>query len=153
MRIYWWIMTSLMLFPWILALVPAGVAASRRVSLKEHRRGRMGHMGWVRTVMLITVLSTATVAFAGEPIVTPGDRLRGGVRDLTTGWTAFFHTVAAETVEHGPATGVIVGSLQGTNQALQQTLRGAYETTTFFLPVPRPQPSASEPGTLLEVRF
>jgi aryl-alcohol dehydrogenase-like predicted oxidoreductase len=37
--------------------------------------------------------------------------------------------------------------------ALQQTLRGAYETTTFFLPVPRPQPSASEPGTLLEVRF
>jgi hypothetical protein len=75
------------------------------------------------------------------------------VRDLTTGWTAFFHTVAAETVEHGPATGVFVGGLEGTNRALQQTLRGAYETTTFFLPVPRPQPSASEPGTLLEVRF
>jgi putative exosortase-associated protein (TIGR04073 family) len=98
-------------------------------------------------------LSTAAVAFAGEPIVTPGDRLRGGVRDLTTGWTAFFHTVAAETAEHGPATGLFVGSLQGTNQALQQTLRGAYETTTFFLPVPRPQPAASEPGILLEVRF
>jgi hypothetical protein len=67
--------------------------------------------------------------------------------------TAFFHAVAAETVEHGPATGVFVGSLEGTNQALQQTLRGAYETTTFFLPVPRPEPTVSEPGTLLEVRF
>jgi len=150
MRIYWWIMTGLMLFPWVLALVPAGVAAYRRVSLKEHRRR---HMRWVGTVLLITVLSTATVAFAGEPVATPAERLRDGVRDLTTGWTAFFHTVAAETVEHGPATGLFVGSLEGTNQALQQTLRGAYETTTFFLPVPRPQPSASEPGTLLEVRF
>jgi len=150
MRIYWWIMTGLMLFPWVLALVPAGVAAYRRVSLKEHRRR---HMRWVGTVLLITVLSTATVAFAGEPVATPAERLRGGVRDLTTGWTAFFHTVAAETAEHGPATGLLVGSLEGTNQALQQTLRGAYETTTFFLPVPRPQPTASEPGTLLEVRF
>ncbi|MBI4380331.1 MAG: hypothetical protein HY574_03980 [candidate division NC10 bacterium] len=150
MRIYWWIMTGLMLFPWILALVPAGVAASRRVSRKAtHRR----HLRWVETVVLITVLSTATVAFAGEPVTTPAERLRGGVRDLTTGWTAFFHTVAAETVEHGPAAGVFVGGLEGTNQALQQTLRGAYETTTFFLPVPRPQPTASEPGTLLEVRF
>jgi putative exosortase-associated protein (TIGR04073 family) len=139
-----------MLFPWILALVPPVVAAYPRVFLKEHRRR---HLRWVRTVLLITVLSTATVAFAGGPGATPAERLRGGVRDLTTGWTAFFHTVAAETVEHGPATGVLVGSLEGTNQALQQTLRGAYETTTFFLPVPRPQPSASEPGTLLEVRF
>ena len=150
MRIYWWIMTGLMLFPWILALVPAGVAAYRLVSLKNNRRR---HLRWVGTLVLITVLSTATVAFAGEPIVTPGDRLRGWVRDLTTGWTAFFHTVAAETVERGPAAGVFVGGVEGTNRALQQTLRGAYETTTFFLPVPRPQPSASEPGTLLEVRF
>jgi putative exosortase-associated protein (TIGR04073 family) len=150
MRIYWWIMTGLMLFPWILALVPPVVAAYPRVFLKEHRRR---HLRWVGTVVLITVLSTATVAFAGEPVAAPADRLRDGVRDLTTGWTAFFHTVAAETVEHGPATGVLVGSLEGPNQALQQTLRGAYETTTFFLPVPRPQPSASEPGTLLEVRF
>jgi putative exosortase-associated protein (TIGR04073 family) len=150
MRIYWWIMTGLMPFPWILALVPPVVAGHRRVSLRATQRR---HLRWVGTVLLITVLSTATVAFAGEPIVTPGDRLRGGVRDLTTGWTAFFHTVAAETVERGPATGVFVGSLEGTNRALQQTLRGAYETTTFFLPVPRPQPSASEPGTLLEVRF
>ena len=150
MRIYWWIMTGLMLFPWIPALVPPVVAASQRVSLKEHRRR---HLRWVGAAVLITVLSTATVAFAGEPIVTPGARLRGGVLDLTTGWTAFFHTVATETVEHGPAAGVFFGSLEGTNLALQQTLRGAYETTTFFLPVPRPQPSASEPGTLLEVRF
>jgi len=150
MRIYWWIMTGLMLSPWILALVPPVVAAYRRVSLKEHRRR---HLRWVGTVMLITVLSTATVAFAGEPVATPAERLRDGVRDLTTGWTAFFHTVAAETVEHGPATGLLVVSLEGTNQALQQTLRGAYETTTFFLPVPRPEPTASEPGTLLEVRF
>ena len=150
MRVYWWIMTGLMLFPWILALVPPAVAGYRRVSLKATRRR---HLRWVRTVMLVTVLSTATVAFAGEPIVTPGERLRGGVLDLTTGWTAFFHTVATETVEHGPAAGLFVGSLEGANQALQQTLRGAYETTTFFLPVPRPQPSASEPGTLLEVRF
>jgi putative exosortase-associated protein (TIGR04073 family) len=150
MRIYWWTMTGLMLFPWILVLVPPVVAGRRRVSRKAtHRR----HLCWVRTVMLVTVLSTATVAFAGEPVTTPAERLRGGVRDLTTGWTAFFHTVAAETVEHGPAAGMFVGSLEGTNQALQQTLRGAYETTSFFLPIPRPQPTASEPGTLLEVRF
>jgi len=126
------------------------VAAYQRVSLKEDRRR---NLRWAGTVVLFTVLSTAAVAFAGEPGATPAERLRGGVRDLTTGWTAFFHTVAAETVEHGPAAGLFVGSLEGTNQALQQTLRGAYETTTFFLPVPRPQPSASEPGTLLEVRF
>ena len=150
MRIYWWIMTGLMLFPWILALVPPVVAAYPRVVLKENRRR---HLRWVRTLTLIIVLSTATVAFAQEPVATPAERLRGGVRDLTTGWTAFFHTVAAETVEHGPATGVIVGSLEGTNRALQQTLRGAYETATFLLPVPRPQPMASEPGNLLEVRF
>ena len=150
MRIYWWIMTGLMLFPWILALVPPVVTAYRRVSLKENRPR---HLRWVGTVVLITVLSTATVAFAQEPVSTPAERLRGGVRDLTTGWTTFFHTPTVETAEQGPATGLFVGSLEGTNQALQQTLRGAYETTTFFLPVPRPQPTTSEPGTLLEVRF
>ena len=149
MRMYWWLMTGLLLFPWILALMPPAVAVGRRVTLKEHHRR---HLRWVRTVTLVAVLSTATVAFAGEPAATPGDRLRDGVRDLTTGWTAFFPTLGAETAERGPA-GVVVGSLEGANQALQQTLRGAYETTTFFLPVPRPQPTASEPGTLLEVRF
>jgi len=149
MRIYWWMMTGLLLFPWMLVLVPLTAAAYRRISLRENRRR---HLRWVQTIMLITVLSTATVAFAGEPAATPGDRLRDGVRDLTTGWTAFFPTFGAETAERGPA-GVVVGSLEGANQALQQTLRGAYETTTFFLPVPRPQPMASEPGTLFEVHF
>jgi putative exosortase-associated protein (TIGR04073 family) len=150
MRIYWWIMTGLLLFPWMLALAPSAVAVGRRVALKEHHPH---HLRWVRTVTLVAFLSTATVAFAGEPAATPGDRLRDGMRDLATGWTAFVHTLGGETAEHGPATGLFVGSLEGTNQALQQTLRGAYETTTFFLPVPRPQPTASEPGTLLEVRF
>jgi putative exosortase-associated protein (TIGR04073 family) len=103
--------------------------------------------------VLITALSTATTAFAGEPVASPAERLQGGVRDLTTGWTAFFQTVRAETSERGAAAGVLVGSLEGTNHALQRTLRGAYETATFMLPVPRPQPIASEPGNLLEVRF
>ncbi|MGH2359989.1 MAG: hypothetical protein ACRDGM_05540, partial [bacterium] len=128
----------------------AMLVAYRRVALTATQRR---HLRWVRTVMLITVLSTAGVAFAGEPVATPAERLRDGVRDLTTGWTAFFHALEAETAERGPATGLVVGGVQGANQALQQTLRGAYETTTFFLPVPRPQPTASEPGTLLEVRF
>ena len=150
MRIYWWIMTGLLLFPWMLALAPSAVAAGRRVALKEHHRG---HLRWVRTLTLVALLSTATMAFAGEPAATAGERLRDGVRDLTTGWTAFVHTLGAETVERGPAVGLLAGSLEGANQALQQTLRGAYETTTFFLPVPRPQPTVSEPGTLLEVRF
>ncbi len=149
MRIYWWIMTGLLLFPWMLALMPPAVAVGRRVALKEHHRD---HLRWVRAVTLVAILSTATVAFAGEPGATQGDRLRDGVRDLTTGWTAFFHTLGGETADRG-AVGVVVGSLEGANQALQQTLRGAYETTTFFLPVPRPQPTVSEPGTLLEVRF
>ena len=149
MRIYWWIVTGLLLFPWMLALMPPAVAAGRRVAHKEHHRQ---HLGWVRTITFVAVLSAATVAFAGEPAATPGDRLRDGVRDLTTGWTTFFPTLGAETAERGPA-GVVAGSLEGANQALQQTLRGAYETTTFFLPVPRPQPTVSEPGTLLEVRF
>ena len=149
MRIYWWVMIGLLLFPWILALAPSAVVAGRRVAIKEHHRR---HMRWLRTVTLVGVLSTATVSFAAEPGATPGDRLRDGVRDLTTGWTAFVHALGAETADRGPA-GVVVGSLEGANQALQQTLRGAYETTTFFLPVPRPQPTASEPGTLLEVRF
>ena len=148
MRIYWWIMSGLLLFPWILALAPSAVAAGRRVALKEHDRCPMR---WVRTLTLVAVLSTATVAFADEP-ATAGERLRDGVRDLSTGWTEFFHTLGTETADRGPA-GVVVGSLEGANQALQQTLRGAYETTTFFLPVPRPQPTVSEPGTLLEVRF
>ena len=150
MRIYWWIMTGLMLFPWILVLVPGVVVAYQRVALKANHHC---HLRWVRTMILVTMLSTASVAVAGEGGATPGDRLRGGVRDLTTGWTNFFHTLVAETDERGPETGLVVGSLEGANQALQQTLRGAYETTTFFLPVPRPQPTASEPGTLLEVRF
>lgn len=150
MQIYWWIMTGLLLFPWMLVLMPPAVAACRKLALKGHQRR---HLRWVQTVMLITVLSTATVAFAGESGATRGERLRDGVRDLTTGWTAFIHTLGAETAERGPATGLFVGSLDGANQALQQTLRGAYESTTFFLPVPRPQPTVSEPGTLLEVRF
>ncbi len=149
MRVYWWFMSGLLLFPWILVLVPQGVAVGRRVA---HRKNQGRHLRWVRTVTLVAVLSTATVAFAGEPAATPGDRLRDGVRDLTTGWTAFFPTLGAETADKGPA-GVVVGSLEGANQALQQTIRGAYETTTFFLPVPRPQPTVSEPGTLLEVHF
>ena len=149
MRLYWLIMTGLMLFPWMLIVVPPAAAACRRVALKA-THGR--HLRWVRTFMLITVLSTGGVAFAGEPLAAPVERLRDGVRDLTTGWTAFFPTLRAEAAERGPA-GFVVGSLQGANEALQQTLRGAYETTTFFLPVPRPQPMASEPGTLLEVHF
>ncbi len=151
MRIYWWVMSGLMLFPWFLALVPAVVAAYQRVALKANHRC---HLRWVRTVVMLAVLvSAAPVAVAGERGAAPGDRLRDGLRDLTTGWTAFFQTLGAETAERGPATGLVVGSLEGANQALQQTLRGAYDTTTFLLPVPRPQPAASEPGTLLEVRF
>ncbi len=149
MRIYWWIMSGLLLFPWMLVLVPPAVTVGRRVALKEHHRH---HLRWVGMATLVASLSTATVAFAGEPAATPGDRLRDGVRDLTTGWTVFFPTLGAKTADKGPA-GVVVGSLEGANQALQQTLRGAYETTTFFLPVPRPQSTVSEPGTLLEVRF
>ncbi len=150
MRIYWWIMTGLLLFPWVLALMPPAVTVGRRIAPKKHHRRRLR---WVGTVTLVAVLSTATVAFAGEPCATPGDRLRDGVRDLTTGWTTFFQTLGVETVERGPAVGLLAGSLDGANQALQQTIRGAYETTTFFLPVPAPQPTVSEPGTLLEVRF
>jgi putative exosortase-associated protein (TIGR04073 family) len=143
-------MSGLLLFPWIVVLVPPVLAVYRRVCLQENR---CLHLRWVRTLALITVLSTATVAVAGEPGATPRERLSVGVRDLTTGWTEFFQTVGAETAERGPATGLLVGSLEGTNQALQRTLRGAYETATFLLPVPRPQPMASEPGNLLEVRF
>ncbi len=149
MRIYWLIMTGLLLFPWMLALMPPAVAVAQRVALNQHHRQ---NLRWVRMVTLVVILSTATVAFAGEPAATPGDRLRDGVRDLTTGWTAFFPTLGAETADKGPA-GVVIGSLEGANQALQRTLRGAYETTTFLLPVPRPQPTVSEPGTLLEVHF
>jgi hypothetical protein len=150
MRMYWTIMATLLLLPWALVLVPPAVAAVRRTSGAGRR---CGHLRWVRTAVLIAVLFHPMVAVAGEAVVTPTERLRDGARDLATGWTAFFRTLAAETDGRGPVTGVWVGSLEGANHALQQTLRGAYETTTFFLPVPRPQPTAGEPGTLLEVRF
>jgi putative exosortase-associated protein (TIGR04073 family) len=151
MRIYWWVMGGLMLFPWFLALVPAIAAAYRKIALNANHHS---HVRWVRAAMImLMVVSAAPVAVAGDVGTTPGHRLHDGLRDLTTGWTALFQTLGAETAERGPVAGLFVGSLEGANQALQQTLRGAYDTTTFLLPVPRPQPVASEPGTLLEVRF
>ncbi len=41
MRIYWWIMTGLLLFPWMLAIMPPAVAVGRRVALKANGRCHM----------------------------------------------------------------------------------------------------------------
>jgi putative exosortase-associated protein (TIGR04073 family) len=107
---------------------------------------------WI-AILLVAVLAGATVAFAAEPAADPIERLRDGVQNLATGWLKLFQVIEAETVERGPLPGFFIGSVEGSNQALRQTARGAYDAATFLLPVPRPQAIPSEPGTLLEVHF
>jgi hypothetical protein len=107
---------------------------------------------WI-VILLVTVLAGATVAFAAGSVTTPIERLHDGVRDLATGWLRLFQVIGAETVERGPVPGLLIGSIEGSNQALRQTTRGAYDAVTFLLPVPRPRSAPSEPGTLLEVQF
>ena len=41
MRIYWWIMTGLLLLPWILALMSPVVAVGRLVAVKANGRCHM----------------------------------------------------------------------------------------------------------------
>jgi putative exosortase-associated protein (TIGR04073 family) len=104
-------------------------------------------------ILFVTVLAGATVALAAEPKATPIERLHDGVRDLTTGWLRVFQVIGNETVERGPLSGLLIGGIEGSNQAVRQTTRGAYDAVTFLLPVPRPRPAPTEPGTLLEVQF
>ena len=152
MQIYWLVMSGLLLLPWSLIFAPALALAYRRLSSGARRRDSRVHPVWIFLVLL-TVLAGATVAFAAEPVVTPLERLHDGVRDLATGWTRIFQVIAVETVERGPIGGFVVGGIEGSHQALRQTTEGAYETATFLLHVPRPQPIPSEPGQILEVRF
>lgn len=152
MHIYWLIMSGLLLFPWSFVLAPALVLAYRRLTSGAQQRDGLRYRVWI-FLALLSVLAGATLAFAAEPVVTPLERLHDGVHDLATGWTKIFHVIAVETVDRGPVGGFLVGTIEGSSQALRQTTRGAYETATFFLPVPRPQPAPSEPGQLLEVRF
>lgn len=158
MRIYWLFMSGLLLFPWSLVLAPAIAHAYKRLSSGPRRLRRHGMPcpqppAWMFLALFIAILATTTVAFAAEPVVTPLERLRDGALDLTTGWTKLFRVIAVETAERGPIDGLLVGSIKGSHQALSETTRGAYETATFFLSVPRPQPAPSEAGNLLEVRF
>ena len=152
MHIYWLVMSGLLFFPWSLALAPALVSAGRRFLSGGGRHDRLRPRAWMLLVLVI-VLAGATVAFAAEPVASPLERLRDGAYDLATGWTRFFRVIAVESVERGPVAGFLAGSIEGSHQALSQTTRGAYETATFFLPVPRSQPWPREPGHLLEVRF
>ena len=152
MRIYWLVMTGLLLFPWALVLAPAIAHAYKRFSSGGHRRNGLKPLAWI-FLALFVILATATVTFAAETVVTPLERLRDGTRDFATGWTKFFRVIAVESAERGPVDGLLVGSIKGSHQALSETTRGAYETAAFFLSLPRPQPQPSEPGHLLEVRF
>lgn len=152
MHIYWWVMTGLLLFPWTLVLAPALTLTYRRLSSGVQRYHGLKHRVWIFLALFI-LLAGATLAFAAKPGVTPLERLRDGAGDLATGWSKLFSTIAVETVERGPVEGLLGGTIKGSHQALSQTTRGAYEAATFFLPVPRPQPTPSEPGNLLEVRF
>jgi putative exosortase-associated protein (TIGR04073 family) len=154
MQIYWLVMTGLLLFPWFLVIAPAIALARRRLSPAPHRRNQEKQWAWLFLVLFtILILGGATVAFAVEPPLTRLERLHDGARGVTTGWTELFHVIAVETVERGPVVGLLVGSIGGSHQALSHTTRGIYDTVTFFLPVPRPQLTPSEPGRLLEVRF
>lgn len=152
MRIYWLVMSGLLLFPWSFVLAPAIAYAYKRLSSGPHRRNGLKPRAWV-FLALFVILAASTVTFAAEPVVTPLERLRDGTRDLATGWTKLFSVIAVETAERGPVGGFLVGSIKGSHQALSETTRGAYETAAFFLSLPRPQPQPSEPGNLLEVRF
>ncbi|MGH7412139.1 MAG: hypothetical protein ACREJ6_13910 [Candidatus Methylomirabilis sp.] len=152
MRIYWLVMSGLLLFPWSLVLAPAIAHAYKRLSSGAHHRNGLTPRAWI-FLALFVILATATVTFAAEPVVTPLERLHDGTRDLATGWTKFVRVIVMETAERGPVDGFLVGSIKGSHQALSETTRGAYETATFFLSVPRPQSTPSEPGHLLEVRF
>ena len=152
MQIYWLFMTGLLLFPWSLVLAPALTKAYRRISSGSGRGVGAKYLLWI-SLVLLTVLGGATLAFAAEPVATPLERLHDGVRDLTTGWTKVFRVIDVETIERGPIVGFFTGSIEGAHQALRQTTEDAYETATFFLQVPRPQAAPSEPGSLFEVRF
>lgn len=152
MHIYWFIMSGLLLFPWSFVLAPALVLAYRRLTSGAQRRDGLRYRVWI-FLALLSVLAGATLALAAEPVVTPLERLRDGAGDLATGWSKLFSAIAVETVERGPVEGLLGGTIKGSHQALSQTTRGAYEAATFFLPVPPAQPTPSEPGQLLEVRF
>ena len=152
MQIYWLVMSGLLLFPWSVVIVPTLAGAYRRRSSGAQRRATFKHIFWI-SLALFTVLAGAGLAYAAEPAVTPLERLHDGVLDLATGWTRIFRAIAVETAERGPVGGFLVGSVEGSHQALRQTTHGAYETATFFLPVPRPHPMPTEPGHLLEVPF
>jgi len=152
MRIYWLVMSALLLFPWSLVILPAVALAYKRRAPEPYRRDRRRSLVWI-AIPLVTVLAAATVVFAAEPAATPIERLHDGVRDLATGWLRFFQVIGAETVDRGLVPGLLIGSVEGSNQALRQTTRGAYDSVTFLLPVPRPRSAPSVPGTFLEVQF
>ena len=152
MQIYWLVMSGLLLFPWSLVLAPALTLAYRRLSSAAQRHHGRTHRVWIFPALVI-LLASATLVFAVEPVGTPIERLHDGARDLATGWTRFFHAIAVETVERGPVEGFLVGTINGSHQALSQTTRGAYETAAFLLSLPPPQRTPSEPGQLLEVKF
>ncbi len=152
MRVYWLVMSGLLLFPWSLVIVPIVALAYKRRVPGSDQRDRRKSLVWT-AILLGTLLVGATAALAAESVATPIERLHDGVRNLATGWLRLFQVIEAETAERGPLPGLLIGSVEGTNQALRQTTRGAYDAATFLLPVPRPRSVPREPGTLLEVQF
>ena len=90
----------------------------------------------IKPVLVLMVLSSMIIwspaAFADDAF----QKLGRGIANTASGWLEIYHQMEETTKKDGPLAGVTTGSIKGVLKATYRTLIGAYETATFFIPVP-----------------
>lgn len=63
-----------------------------------------------------------------------GEKLAEGVEETATSWTDIPENIAETSEESNPIEGITVGTIQGTGEAVEGTVKGAVKAATFFVP-------------------
>ena len=80
--------------------------------------------------------SRVTQALARANVPPAIEKLGRGVANITGGWLEIPLTIQRRYLPQDAGTSLVVGAITGLFKGLGRTAVGAYETLTFFLPIP-----------------
>lgn len=90
---------------------------------------------------MLIILHSGFVAFAGSPV----EKLGRGITNVATGWLEVPKEMGKEVWRGRDLAAYFVAPLKGLAKAIGRTLIGAYDITTFIIPLPRRYEPVIEP--------
>ena len=97
--------------------------------------------GSVAAIVVVLVLTVATVCFAQDPFT----KLGRGVANTLTGWVELPKNIYKTSVEDNALAGLTLGLARGAGMTIVRTGAGIYEIATFPFPLPENYKPILEP--------